>query len=71
MAPAEEQENWQHPPGSDLIVWANACRNSPIVVSDVGDSPLAYDDDNFRTLIENSLKWVASDDARAWAQSCK
>lgn len=69
MAPAEEQASWQHPPGSDLIVWANACRNSPIVVSDVGDSPLAYDDANFRKLIENSLRWVASDDARSWAKS--
>jgi type 1 glutamine amidotransferase len=67
MAPAEEQENWSHPPGSDLIVWANACRNSPIVVSDVGDSPLAYDDPSYRKLIENALRWVASAEARAWA----
>ena len=66
MAPAEEQENWSHPPGSDLIVWANACRNSPIVVSDVGDSPLAYDDPSYRKLIENALRWVASAEARAW-----
>lgn len=68
LAPPEEQENWQHPPGSDLIVWANACGNSPIVVSDVGDSPLAYDDPDFRRLMENSLRWVASEDARQWAK---
>lgn len=69
MAPPEEQENWNHPPGSDLIVWANACRNSPIIVSDVGDSPLAYDDPNYRRLIENALRWVASEEARAWAKN--
>jgi len=68
MAPQEEQENWDHPPGSDLIVWANSCRNSPIVVSDVGDSPIAYDDPDYRKLIENSLRWVASQDARDWAR---
>ena len=67
LAPAEEQANWDHPPGSDLIVWANACGNSPIVVSDVGDSPLAYDDPSYRRLIENSLRWLASADARDWA----
>lgn len=69
MAPQDEQDNWDHPPGSDLVVWANACRNSPIIVSDVGDSPLAYDDPNYRKLMENSLKWVASEDARAWARA--
>ena len=68
LAPPEEQANWNHPPGSDLIVWANACRNSPVVVSDVGDSPLAYDDDNYRRMIENSIHWLASDEARQWAQ---
>ena len=68
MAPPEEQANWEHPPGSDLIVWANAVVNSPIVVSDVGDSPLAYDDPNYRRLLENAIRWVASSDARAWAK---
>ncbi len=69
LAPPEEQANWQHPPGSNLIVWANACRNSPIIVSDVGDSPLAYDDANYRRLIENALRWVASGEARDWAKA--
>ncbi len=68
LAPAEEQAQWQHPPGSDLIVWANRCGKSPIVVSDVGDSPLAYDDTDYRRLIENSLRWLASAAARKWAQ---
>lgn len=69
LAPPDEQANWQHPPGSDLIVWLNSCGNSPVVVSDVGDSPLAYDDTDYRRLIENSVKWLASDEAAEWARA--
>lgn len=71
MAAPEEQESWDHPEGSDLIVWAHSCGNSPIVVSDVGDSPLAYDDPNYRRLVENSLRWISSADARSWAAERK
>jgi uncharacterized protein len=67
LAPAEEQAAWNHPPGSDLIVWANAAGNSPVVVSDVGDSPSAYENPHFRRLLGNALRWVASAEARAWA----
>lgn len=67
LASPDEQQNWSHPPGSDLIVWLNACRRSPVVVSDVGDGPLAYDDDNYRRLIANSCRWLASQEARDWA----
>ncbi len=68
LAPPEEQASWSHPPGSDLIVWANACGASPIVVSDVGDGPPAYDNPAYRRLIENALRWVASAEARVWAR---
>ena len=69
LAPPTEQENWDPPPGSDLIVWANCCRNSPVVVSDVGDSPLAYDDEDYRRLVKNAVHWLASSEARAWAKA--
>lgn len=67
LAPPEEQANWSHPPGSDLIVWAHTAHRSPVVVSDVGDGPVAYANAGFRTLLENALRWVASEQARAWA----
>ena len=67
LAPPDEQASWDHPPGSDLIVWLNSCGNAPVVVSDVGDSPLAYDDPSYRKLIENAVRWLASGDAREWA----
>jgi hypothetical protein len=69
MAPAEEQANWQHPPGSDLLVWANAVGFSPIVVSELGDSPSAFGNPGFRKLLENALRWTASEPARVWAKS--
>ncbi len=67
LAPAQERANWKHPPGSNLLVWANAVGRSPVVVSDLGDGPSAYENPGFRTLLHNALRWVASDAARLWA----
>ena len=68
LAPPDEQAAWHHPPGSDLIVWANRAGASPIVASDVGDSPVAFENPGFRRLLGNALRWVSSEEARAWAQ---
>ena len=38
----------------------NAARNSPVVASDIGDSPEAFGNEGFRRLLKNSLQWVAS-----------
>lgn len=67
MASQEEQDNWDHPPGSNLVVWANAARQSAVVASDVGDSPEAFGNPDFRRLLKNALQWVSSDAARQWA----
>jgi uncharacterized protein len=69
LAPPQEQAAWDHPPGSDLLVWANAAGTSPVVVSDIGDGPQAFANPGFRRLLHNALQWVASADARAWARS--
>ena len=69
LAPPAEQASWNHPPGSNLIVWANAAGASPIVVSDVGDAPPAYENPAYRRLLQNALRWVASPEARDWARS--
>lgn len=68
LAPPEEQASWNHPPGSNLIVWANSAGASPVVVSDVGDAPPAYENPAYRRLLQNALHWVASAEARAWAR---
>ena len=69
LASEEEQANWNHPPGSNLVVWANAAVNSPVVAADVGDSPAAFASPDFRRLLHNALLWVASPEARTWAGS--
>jgi hypothetical protein len=69
LAPPEEQARWSHPPGSDMIVWANSAGASPVVVSDVGDAPPAYESAGFRRLLQNAVRWVASEPARAWARA--
>lgn len=67
LAPAAERAQWTHPPGGDLLVWANAAGRSPIVASDLGDGPSAYDNPGFRRLLHNALRWVSSAAGRQWA----
>lgn len=71
LAPAAERESWAHPAGSNLIVWGNALRSSPVVACDVGDGPAAFESPHFRRLLHNAVRWVASPDARAWARTFK
>lgn len=66
VALADEQ-SWDHPQGSNLIAWAKRTGNSPVVASEAGDTPMAFANLSFRKFLENALKWVASDEAKAWA----
>lgn len=68
LAPKEEQASWQHPPGTNLTVWAKRTRNSPVVAMDSGDGPEAYANPAFRRLLSNAIQWVASPEAQAWAR---
>lgn len=65
----EEQAHWSHPDGNNVIVWAKRTRNSPVVASEAGDGPVAYGNPAFRTLLNNAIHWVASDEAKAWARA--
>lgn len=68
LAPAAEQADWDHPEGSDLVVWAKKSGNSPVVAMQIGDGPNCYANAGFRRLLGNALHWVATEDARAWAR---
>lgn len=59
LAPPEEQANWDHPPGSNLVVWTHQVRHSQVIVSDLGDGPAAFANQNFRRLLQNSFQWLA------------
>lgn len=67
LAPAEQQANWNHPRGSDLVAWANAAGRSAVVATDIGDGPSTYGSLEFRRFLANSLAWVSSDAGREWA----
>ena len=68
LAPKEQQQNWNHPHGSNLIAWAKRTGNSPVVCSEAGDGPAAYSNPAFRQFLTDAVKWVASDEAKAWAR---
>jgi type 1 glutamine amidotransferase len=60
-------EGWHRPAGSNLVAWAKRSGNSPIVYIQCGDSPAAYENPAFRLLLQNTIDWVTSEAARAWA----
>lgn len=63
-----ENEGWEHPPGSNLIGWVKHYLNSPIAYLQCGDDSVAYANENFQTLLNNAIEWVASEEAREWAR---
>jgi Trehalose utilisation len=50
-----------HPDSGKVIAWTHKYRNSPIVYLQLGHGPSAYENPNFRKLVERSLRWVASE----------
>ncbi|MBI1186015.1 MAG: ThuA domain-containing protein [Alphaproteobacteria bacterium] len=61
-------EGWSHAPGSDLVGWVKRARHSPLVYLQFGDGPQTYADPNFRRLVANAIRWVASPAAQEWAR---
>lgn len=60
-------DGWTHPTGSQLVGWAKHANRSPIVYLQFGDGPQTYADVSFRRVVRNAARWVASDEAKAWA----
>ncbi|MEE4452784.1 ThuA domain-containing protein [Novosphingobium resinovorum] len=63
------QGDWQPPADDPVIGWAKAVGGSPLVYLQPGDGPQTYENENYRLLLGNALRWVASPQARAWARS--
>jgi type 1 glutamine amidotransferase len=59
---------WLHSPGSALIGWVKRALRSPLVYLQPGDGPATYQNAHYRQLLENAIRWVASDAALAWAR---
>jgi len=50
-----------HPDSGKVIAWTHTYKNSPIVYLQLGHGPSAYDNPNFRKILERSIRWVAGD----------
>ncbi len=61
-------EGWPHEAGPALIGWAKRALRSPLAYLQPGDGPAAYENAHYRRLLENAIRWVASDAALAWAR---
>ncbi|MFP6814656.1 MAG: ThuA domain-containing protein [Pseudomonadales bacterium] len=61
-------EEWDHPRGTNVVAWAKASGNSPVVGMAAGDGPAAYENAHYRRLVANAIAWVSSVEARAWAR---
>ncbi len=68
LASRAEQAAWTHEDGDNVIVWARRAGNSPVVACEAGDGPAAYANPHFRRLLDNALRWVASETGRDWAR---
>ena len=54
-----DNENWQHPSGSNLVGWTKHSGRSPIVYLQGGDDPAAYENQHYRKLLGNAIAWAA------------
>ena len=63
-----DNDGWRHPPGSNIVGWVKRAIASPLVYLQPGDGPSAYDNPHYRRLVQNAVRWVASDAAKLWAQ---
>jgi type 1 glutamine amidotransferase len=61
-------EDWSHAPGSNLVGWTKRAINSPLVYLQPGDGPVTYNSADYRRLVLNAIRWVASPDVLARAR---
>ncbi len=59
------REDWEHPPGSNLVGWAKQVRASRLVYLQPGDGPATYENAHYRRLVENAIRWVAGKEQAA------
>ncbi len=64
-----DNSGWEHDDSSNLIGWVKRYRRSPICYLQCGDDPVAWASAEFRMLLGNAIRWVASEDAHAWAKA--
>lgn len=51
----------EHPANDTIVAWTHKYKNSPIVYLQLGHDKNAYENPNFLRLLEQSLRWAASE----------
>ncbi len=59
-----DNQNWPHPPGSNLVAWAKHAGEARIVYLQCGDGPPTYANPHVRRLLDNALTWTAANQGR-------
>jgi len=54
---------------SNAAAWVKAAENSPVFFTQVGHGSTAWATPEYRSLLRNAFKWVASKDALDWAKA--
>jgi type 1 glutamine amidotransferase len=60
-------QNWNHPPGSNMVAWVKTAEKSPVAYIQHGHDHVAWENPAFRTLLMNAIRWAASPEAMKWA----
>jgi hypothetical protein len=55
----DDNQGWQHPPGSPLVAWTRQVARSRLVYLQFGDGPSTYSDRSFRRALGNAIEWTA------------
>ena len=56
-------------PFSNLFGWVKTAENSPIVYIQGGHGQVTWEDEDFRKVMLNAIRWAASPEAKAWAKA--
>ena len=56
-------------PYSNLFGWVKTAENSPIVYIQGGHGQVTWEDEDFRKVMLNAIRWAASPEAKAWAKA--
>ncbi|GKY89603.1 ThuA domain-containing protein [Sinisalibacter aestuarii] len=63
------RDDWDHPPGTNLIAWAKRSGKAPVVTIQCGNDGATFGNPDFRRLLRNAIDWVTSDEAAQWARN--
>jgi hypothetical protein len=69
--PQQRQNNpeWNPPAASNMTAWVKSAENSPVVYIQHGHDAVAWENEAFRRLMTNAIRWAASEEAHSWARA--